>query len=84
MSTLNITVTLPDSLIHQAEEYGLLKPEAISGLLQEAVHTFCGDAHEKKRLPHESFEEFCARYDQIKVSTKDWKFNRAELYGDRQ
>jgi len=83
MSSLDITITLSDSLIHQAEEYGLLKPDAIAELIQEAVRTFRGESHEKISAARESFEEFSARYDQIKISTKGWKFDREELYGDR-
>ena len=30
-----------------------------------------------------SFEEFCTSYDQIRISTKGWTFDREELYGDR-
>ena len=44
------------------------------------------DKEEKTdQLPtsNESFEEFCARYDQIGISTKGWTFDREELYGDR-
>jgi len=84
MSTLNISVTLSDPFIHQAEMYGLLRPEAIAGLLQEAVYTLHRESHDKTPILKESFEEFCARYDQIKISTSDWKFDRAELYGGRQ
>jgi Glu-tRNA(Gln) amidotransferase subunit E-like FAD-binding protein len=83
MSTRDITITLSDSLLHQAEEYGLLEPDAIAALIQEAVRTFRGESHETTSTTDESFEEFCARYDQIKISTKGWKFDREELYGDR-
>ena len=83
MSTQSITITLSDSLAHQAEKYGLLKPDAIVGLLQEAVRTLHCESLERKPTPHESFDEFCPRYDQIGISTKGWKFDREELYGDR-
>jgi len=71
MSTLNIAVTLSDPLIHQAEKYGLLRPAAIAGLLQEAVCTLHGKSQEKTPILKESFEEFCARYDQIRISTSE-------------
>ena len=83
MSSLDITLTLSDLLMQQADEYGLLSPDAITNLLQEAVRTRLGESQMERSTLDESFEEFSARYDQIGISTKGWKFDREELYGDR-
>ena len=49
-----------------------------------SLDEICGDWDDDQlRTSNESFEEFCARYDQIGVSTKGWTFDREELYGDR-
>jgi hypothetical protein len=53
--------------------------------------TWCADERSAEEIvrdiyssrANESFEEFCARYDQVGISTKGWKFDREELYGDR-
>jgi hypothetical protein len=52
MTTVELTLTLPDSLAQSAAQAGLLKPEAIEHLLREAVR-------------HQAVDEFFEAADEL-------------------
>ncbi len=88
MASIDITVTLPEPIMAEAIRVGILQPEAISEIVQDAVVSgrFQKQHQEKSdradMTPEERRADIDARYDQFPVDTTGWKFNRDEIYED--
>ena len=88
MSSIEVMVTLPDAILQEAQSVGLLEPETLSEIVQDALvsgHYTNRRNHKEdwsKMTPDERRANIDARFDKFPVDTVGWKFNRDEIYGE--
>lgn len=88
MASIDITVTLPEPIMAEAIRVGILQPEAISEIVQEAVVSgrFQKSHQSKAKLagmtPEERRAYIDERCDQIRIDTRGHRFTRDEIYED--
>jgi hypothetical protein len=77
MTTVQLTLTISDSLAQAAQQAGLLKPEAIEHLLREAVRRqdidgffAAADQLAAADIPPMSFEEIQAEVNAVRAARK--------------
>ena len=77
MTTVQLTLTIPDSLAQAAQQAGLLKPEAIEHLLREAIRRqdiaalfAAADQLATADIPPMSLEEIQAEVNVVRAARK--------------
>lgn len=78
MTTLEVTLNLPDSLAKEAQQAGLLTPEAIERLLREAVRRKAvdelfeaADRMAAANIPPMTMEEIQAEVDAVRNARRE-------------